>query len=155
MSYMNLVYGPAHHESFVAQWLEHPTRWMDGHRFNCCRGTQILSVMTGKANCFEESGAPDYFYTVEKKNNWKLRHLHVVGDNRGRSSSVGERLTAEREVLGSISGAVLIPNRPLPSSKNPHSQNEARCTTFLVKMSFICMRAPTLVLKRRPGETWK
>ena len=31
-------------------------------------------------------------------------------------------------------------NRPLPSSKNPHFQNEAKCTTFLVKMSFICMR---------------
>ena len=31
-------------------------------------------------------------------------------------------------------------NRPLPSSKNPHFQNEARGTTFLVKMSFICMR---------------
>ena len=26
-------------------------------------------------------------------------------------------------------------NRPLPSSKNPRFQNEARCTTFLVKMS--------------------
>ena len=25
MSYMNLVYGPACHESFVAKWLEHPT----------------------------------------------------------------------------------------------------------------------------------
>ena len=73
--------------------------------------------MTGKANCFEESGAPDSFYTAVEKNNWKLRHLHVVGDNRGRSSSVGERLTAEREVVGSISGAELIPNRPLPSSK--------------------------------------
>ena len=31
-------------------------------------------------------------------------------------------------------------NRPLPSSKNPHFLNEARCTTFLVKMSFIWMR---------------
>ena len=31
-------------------------------------------------------------------------------------------------------------NRPLPSSKNPHFQNEAKCTTFLVKMSFICIR---------------
>ena len=29
-------------------------------------------------------------------------------------------------------------NRPLPSSKNPHFQNEARCTTFPVKMSFLC-----------------
>ena len=31
-------------------------------------------------------------------------------------------------------------NRPLPSSKNPHFQNDARCTKFLEKMSFICMR---------------
>ena len=31
-------------------------------------------------------------------------------------------------------------NRLLPSSENPHFQNEAKCTTFLVKMSFICMR---------------
>ena len=56
-------------------------------------------------------------------------------------------------------------NRPLPSSKNPHFQNEARCTTFLVKMSFVCMRmkndfqikgwAPTLVLKQRPAGTRK
>ena len=60
---------------------------------------------------------------------------------------------------GPLQGA----NRPLASSKNPHFQNEARCTTFLVKMSFICMRmkndfhikgwAPTLVLKQRPGGT--
>ena len=27
-------------------------------------------------------------------------------------------------------------NRPLPSSKSPYFQNEARCTTILVKMSF-------------------
>ena len=56
-------------------------------------------------------------------------------------------------------------NRPLPSSKNPHFHNEARCTTFLAKMSFVCMtmkndfhikgRAPTLVLKQRPGGTRK
>ena len=49
-------------------------------------------------------------------------------------------------------------NRPLPSSKNPHFQNEATCTTFLVKMSIICMWmkndfhikgwTPTLVLKK-------
>ena len=52
-------------------------------------------------------------------------------------------------------------NRPPPSSNNPHFQHEARCTTFLVKMSFICIRmkndfhikgwAPTLVLKQKPG----
>ena len=57
-------------------------------------------------------------------------------------------------------------NRPLPSSKNLHFQNEARYTTFLVKVSFICMRMkndfhikgwapPTLVLKQRPWGTRK
>ena len=52
---------------------------------------------------------------------------------------------------------VYIVDRPLPSSKNPHFQNEARCTTFLVKMRIkndfhIKGLAPTLVLKQRPGE---
>ena len=52
--------------------------------------------------------------------------------------------------------------RPLLSSKNPHLQNEAKCTTFLVEMSFICMRMKThfhnkgwplnLVLIQRLGE---
>ena len=56
-------------------------------------------------------------------------------------------------------------NRPLLSSKDPHFQNEARCTTFLVKKSFICTRikndfhlkgwALNLVLTQRPGGTWK
>ena len=56
-------------------------------------------------------------------------------------------------------------NRPLPSSKNPHFQNEARCTTFLVKMSFICMRMKMISISkaehlpsfwhRGPGETRK
>ena len=31
-------------------------------------------------------------------------------------------------------------NRPLPSSENPRFQNETKCSTFVVKMSFICMR---------------
>ena len=56
-------------------------------------------------------------------------------------------------------------NRPLSSSKNPHFQNEARCTTFLVKMSFTCMRMKNhfhikgwtlnLVLIQRLGGTRK
>ena len=29
---------------------------------------------------------------------------------------------------------------PVPSSKNPYFQNEAKCTTFLLKISFISMR---------------
>ena len=39
-----------------------------------------------------------------------------------------------------VAGIVKLDNRPLPSSKNPHFQNEAKCTTFLVKMSFTYMR---------------
>ena len=31
-------------------------------------------------------------------------------------------------------------SRPLPSSKNPHFQNETEWTTSLLKMSFICKR---------------
>ena len=56
-------------------------------------------------------------------------------------------------------------NWPLPSSKDHHFQNEAKCTTFLVKMSFICTRmkiyfhikgwALNLVLIQRPGVTQK
>ena len=59
--------------------------------------------------------------------------------------------------------SVKVVNKPLPSSKNPHIQNQAKCTTFLVKMSFICMRmknhfhikgsALNLVLIQRSGGT--
>ena len=55
------------------------------------------------------------------------------------------------------------PNRLLPSSKNPQFQNEAKSTTFLMKMSFICMRiekhfhikgwALNLILILGPGGT--
>ena len=30
-------------------------------------------------------------------------------------------------------------NRPFPSSKKFHFQNEAKCETFVVEMSFICI----------------
>ena len=63
----------------------------------------------------------------------------------------GVWLTAEEKVCVVCSARPLSPqdhsflglvklNRPLPSSKDPHFQSEARFTTFLVKMSFICMR---------------
>ena len=32
-----------------------------------------------------------------------------------------------------------IDNRPFPSSKEFHFQNEAKCETFVVEMSFICI----------------
>ena len=56
-------------------------------------------------------------------------------------------------------------NWPLPSSKNPQFQNEAKCTTVLVKTPLISMRiknhfhikgwALKLVLIQRPGGTRK
>ena len=60
---------------------------------------------------------------------------------------------------------LLNTGRPFPSSSGPLYQNEVRCSTFLVEMSFICMRmknhfhslfrikgwAPNLVLIQRPG----
>ena len=63
----------------------------------------------------------------------------------------GVGLTAEEKVSVVCSARPLSPqdhrvlalvklNRPFPSSKNPHFQNEAKCTTCLEKMSFICMR---------------
>ena len=53
----------------------------------------------------------------------------------------------------------------ISSSKNPRFQNEAKCTTFVVNMRFICMRiknhfhingfALSLALKQRLEATWK
>ena len=53
-------------------------------------------------------------------------------------------------------------NEPFPSSKRSHFHNEAKCKTFLVKKSFICIRIKThfhisgfpvsLTLKQRHGK---
>ena len=48
------------------------------------------------------------------------------------------------DVRHSKTPSLLTNNRSLPSSKDPHFQNEAMCTTFLVKMSFIYMRMKNL-----------
>ena len=45
---------------------------------------------------------------------------------------------------------------PLPSSKNPHFQNEAKCTTLFVKISFIYVRGKiTSFWYRGPGNSKK
>ena len=64
-----------------------------------------------------------------------------------------------------VSINVKVNYRPLPNPKTPHFQHEAKCTTFLVKMSFICMRiknhfhikgwALNLVLIQRSGRPRK
>ena len=41
-------------------------------------------------------------------------------------------------------------HRPVPSSKNPLFQNEAKGTTFLVKMRFTCMRMKNRVFPYYP-----
>ena len=41
-------------------------------------------------------------------------------------------------------------NRPFPSSKNSHFQHEAKCKTFVVKISFICMRIKTIFITMAP-----
>ena len=48
-------------------------------------------------------------------------------------------------------------NRSFPRSKNSHFQNEAKCKTFLVKMSFICINGfvISLTLKQRLEATLK
>ena len=68
-------------------------------------------------------------------------------------------------VMFHLNNSFLSPQAFLPSSKNPQFQNESRCKTFLVKLSFICMRmknhfhikgwALNLVLMERPGGTQK
>ena len=43
------------------------------------------------------------------------------------------------QLLVGLSRVSVVWSRPLPNSKTPQFQNEAKCKTFLVKMSFICM----------------
>ena len=56
------------------------------------------------------------------------------------SHIIKEKASLPVDVHRSKTPSLLTNNRPLPSSKKPHFQNEAKCTTFLVKMSCICMR---------------
>ena len=53
-------------------------------------------------------------------------------------------------IPSSLALARLPLNRPLPSSKNFLFQNEARCTMFLVRISFICMSK-----KKKMISIWK
>ena len=74
-----------------------------------------------------------------------------------------EKASLPVDLRRSKTPSLLTNYRPLPGSKNPHFQNEVKCTTFLVKISFICMRmknllhikgwALNLVLIQRRGET--
>ena len=64
-----------------------------------------------------------------------------------------------------VEGLLIWVSRPFQSYKNSHFQNEAKCKTYLVQMSFVCMKiynpflinglALSLALKQRLGTTRK
>ena len=64
----------------------------------------------------------------------KVRNLIKYSD---RISLDRDLLILEKALNGKIPE---FDNRPFPSSPGPLYQNEVRCSTFLVEMSFICMR---------------
>ena len=100
--------------------------------------------------------APTYFKI------W-IRHWSVSPVRDSWSTPVVRKLESAIHRINSLSSGQT--NRPLPSNRKPHFQNKAKCTTFLVKMSFICMRiknhfhskgwALNLVLIQRPGRSRK
>ena len=100
--------------------------------------------------------APTYFKV------W-IRHWSVSPVRDSWSTPVVQKLESAIHRINSLSSRQT--NRPLPSNRKPHFQNKAKCTTFLVKMSFICTRiknhfhtkgwALNLVLIQRPGRTRK
>ena len=100
--------------------------------------------------------APTYFKV------W-IRHWSVSPVRDSWSTPVVRKLESAIHRINSLSSEQT--NRPLPSNRKPHFQNKAKCTTFLVKMSFICMRiknhfhtkgwALNLVLIQRPVRTRK
>ena len=61
------------------------------------------------------------------------------------SHIIKEKASLPVDVHRSNTPSLLTNHRPLPCSKNPHFQNEAKCTSFLMKMSFICMRMKNLL----------
>ena len=50
----------------------------------------------------------------------------------------GKQIVNRKTIFLEKQGTLCQTNRPLSSSKNPHFQNKAKCTTSLVKMRFIC-----------------
>ena len=48
---------------------------------------------------------------------------------------------------------VPMQNRPLPSSKNPHFQNEGKCTTFLVKMTLFTWEWKIVIILKADHST--
>ena len=76
-----------------------------------------------------------------------------------------KRSVSKNDEYWLLSIVIYQPSKPLPGSKNSHFQNEAKCATSFVKLSFICMRmknrfhvkewALHLVLIQRPGGTRK
>ena len=60
----------------------------------------------------------------------------------------GRRRSAPSPSPTHFSHHFLPNNRPFPSSPGPLYQNEVRCSTFLVEMSFICMRMKIISISK-------
>ena len=75
--------------------------------------------------------APTYFKV------W-IRHWSVSPVRDSWSTPVVRKLESAIHRINSLSSGQT--NRPLLSNRKPHFQNKAKCTTFVVEMSFICMR---------------
>ena len=108
---------------------------------------------------FMGSGFAQIFGQIVSMRVKTLRKTNLVAS----SHIIKEEASLPVDVRRSKTSSLLTNNRPLPASKNPHFQNEAKCTTFVVKMSVICMRmknllhikgwALNLVLIQRPEGT--
>ena len=107
---------------------------------------------------FMGSGFAQIFGQIVSMRVKTLRKTNLVAS----SHIIKEEASLPVDVRRSKTSSLLTNNRPLPGSKKPHFQNEAKCTAFLVKMSFICLRmknlhikgwALNLVLIQRPGGT--
>ena len=70
---------------------------------------------------------------------------HVITSSfQVKPSNIGTRMQLGRNCC--ITSDTTVLNKPITSSKNSHFQNEAKCKTFFVKMSFVCMRIKNIFM---------
>ena len=137
------------------------------------RSAEIFFFETGPLVLIQEKMIYLILSCLISGSEWPGPHFNISRSGSGtgqfpRSGTPGrprlfERLESAIHRINSLSSGQT--NRPLPSNRKPHFQNKAKCTTFLVKMSFICIRiknhfhskgwALNLVLIQRPGRTRK
>ena len=124
---------------------EKPFKAVEQDHFTRCKGIRtpikFLSceiTNLGNLSCGTGIQVP----LTPESSTWNLESRRGIQDPRlgypymGRTSKTKLDMELNRELCDDRTTT----NMPLPSSKNPHFRNEAKCTTFLVKMSFIYIR---------------